>query len=108
MILHVKTISSKAHRCLVKEIRRERIAAGLSQAQVAKRLREYQSWVARLESGQRRLDVVEFLAVARAVGFDPAKLIRKLAKVCNNGRSRAKGGRSPRRPPKPRLLEPPK
>ena len=34
---------------------------------VAKRLRVHQSWIALLESGQRRLDVVEFLAVAKAI-----------------------------------------
>lgn len=77
----VKTISTKAHRCMVKWIRQERIAIGLKQSDVAKRLREHQSWVARLEGGQRRLDVVEFLAVAQAIGFDPVKMIRKLAKA---------------------------
>jgi transcriptional regulator with XRE-family HTH domain len=82
MIPEVKTIMSKAHRRLVKAIREERTARGFTQTDVAKRLREHQSWVARLESGQRRLDVVEFLAVARAIGFDPARMIRALAKVC--------------------------
>lgn len=69
---------------MVKLIREKRIAKELTQMDVAKRLREHQSWVARLESGQRRLDVVEFLAVARAIGFDPAKMIRMLVNVRNN------------------------
>lgn len=81
----VKTITSKTHRCLVKWLRQERIAKRLKQSDVARRLREHQSWVARLESGQRRLDVVEFLAIANAIGFNPAKMIRKLAKVRNSG-----------------------
>lgn len=68
---------------MVKWVRRERIDSGLTQSDVAARLGEHQSWVARLESGQRRLDVVEFLAVAKAIGFNPAKMIHKLAKVRN-------------------------
>ena len=56
----------------------ERKAAGLSHAEVAKKLRRYQSIVANIESGQRRIDVVEFLDLAEAIGFDPSKLIEKL------------------------------
>jgi Helix-turn-helix len=51
---------------------------GLSQAEVAKKLRRYQSIVANIESGERRIDVVEFLDLADAIGFDPAQLIHKL------------------------------
>jgi cyanate lyase len=56
-------------------------AAGLTQADLATQLGEYQSFVARLESGQRRLDVVEFLEIAEVFGFDPAKAISALKKV---------------------------
>jgi transcriptional regulator with XRE-family HTH domain len=47
---------------------------------LAQRLGEYQSFVARLESGQRRVDVVEFIALSEILGFDPAKFIRHLSK----------------------------
>jgi transcriptional regulator with XRE-family HTH domain len=53
----------------------------MTQADLAARLGEYQSFVARLESGQRRIDVVEFLELAEAVGFDPARTISALKKV---------------------------
>jgi transcriptional regulator with XRE-family HTH domain len=55
--------------------------SGLTQAEVAKRLGEYQSFVARLESGQRRVDVVEFLALSEVLKFDPAKAIRNISKA---------------------------
>jgi transcriptional regulator with XRE-family HTH domain len=55
--------------------------AGLTQAEVAKRLGRYQSYVATIESGQRRIDVVEFIALAAAIGFDPANAVRKVARV---------------------------
>jgi transcriptional regulator with XRE-family HTH domain len=66
---------------LVKWVRQQREAKGLDQIDVAERLGEHQSWVSRLESGQRRLDVVEFLAVAKAIGFNPHEMLRKLARV---------------------------
>ncbi len=53
----------------------------MTQAELAARLGEYQSFVARLESGQRRIDVVEFLDLADAVGFDAARTISALKKV---------------------------
>ena len=55
-----------------------RHTAGLTQVQVAARLKRPQSFVAKYEAGERRLDVVEFLEVAKAIGFKPASLIKKL------------------------------
>ena len=52
-----------------------RKAAGLSQHALALRLRKPQSFVAKYEGGERRLDVLEFVAIARALGADPLKLM---------------------------------
>ena len=52
-----------------------RIAADLTQAQLAARLERPQSFVAKYEGGERRLDVIEFMEVAEAIGFDPAEFI---------------------------------
>jgi len=46
---------------------------------MARRLRCQQSLVARLESGQRRIDVVEFIVLSRAIGFDPYLLLAIVA-----------------------------
>lgn len=59
---------------LLKEARKE---AGITQVLLAKRLRKHQSYVAKYESGERRVDVVEFLRIARAIGADPLPLIQK-------------------------------
>lgn len=56
----------------------KRQTARMTQAELAKRLGQYQSFVARLESGQRRVDVVEFLELSEALGFDPAKAINAI------------------------------
>lgn len=52
-----------------------RKAAGLTQHALAHRLKKPQSFVAKYEGGERRLDVVEFVAIARAIGADPLKLM---------------------------------
>ncbi len=52
-----------------------RNAAGLSQDDLADRLKCHQSLVARLESGQRRIDVVELVVLSRAIGFDASALL---------------------------------
>ena len=52
--------------------------AGLTQATVATRLHRPQSYVSKYESGERRLDVIEFVQVADAIGVDPATVIKSL------------------------------
>jgi predicted transcriptional regulator len=58
---------------------KERKAAGINQTELAKTLGQYQSFVARVESGERRVDVIEFLDIAKAIGFDAKTVIAKLA-----------------------------
>lgn len=74
----MKTIGSEQHRALVRLLIRKRQAANLRQRDIAKRLRQYQSWIARIETGQRRIDIVEFFIIARAIGFDPYRALRKV------------------------------
>ena len=55
--------------------------AKLRQGQVAKRIGRYQSFVAAIESGQKRIGAVELVEIAEAIGFDPAEAIRAMVKV---------------------------
>jgi transcriptional regulator with XRE-family HTH domain len=73
-----QTLRSARHEALVALLVEKRKKAGLTQAAVAKKLKRYQSYVATVESGQRRIDVVEFLDLADAIGFDPREAIRRL------------------------------
>lgn len=57
---------------------RARMEAGLTQVQLAKRLSRPQSFVSKVERGERRLDLVEFLEVARAIGIDPFIFVKEL------------------------------
>ncbi|MES0172630.1 helix-turn-helix domain-containing protein [Mesorhizobium sp. M0006] len=53
----------------------------MSQADLAKAIDRYQSVVAAIESGGRRLDVIEFLDLAETIGFDPHEILVDVAKV---------------------------
>lgn len=57
----------------------------MTQVEVAERLRRPQSFVSKYESGERRLDVVEFLDVAQAIGIDPARFIKRLERNEQSG-----------------------
>ena len=74
----MRTIHTKLHRDLVEFLTEERVAAGLNQRELARRLGVYQSWVAKTEAGQRRVDIVDLFAMADAIGFDLVKLVKRL------------------------------
>lgn len=73
-----KSVHSPEQRQLGALLRDTRKKAGLNQQTVADRLEKPQSFVAKYEIGERRLDVLEFISVARALGADPLKLLRAL------------------------------
>ena len=56
-----------------------RRAAGLSQYDLADRLGVSQDFISKYEGGRRRLDVIEFLRIVRAIGVDPADFLRNLS-----------------------------
>jgi transcriptional regulator with XRE-family HTH domain len=66
-----------------------RKAAGLTQHALALRLKKPQSFVAKYDGGERRLDVVEFVAIAYALGADPLKLMATFV-AGGKGKSAAK------------------
>ncbi len=59
---------SAAYKLFLTRLREARQAAGLTQAEVALRLRRPQSFVSKCESGERRVDVVELVEFARLYG----------------------------------------
>ena len=54
-----KTIYLKEHRYLIKQLKKARREAGLHQEQVASLLHKTQSYVSKIESGQRKIDIVQ-------------------------------------------------
>ena len=65
-----KSIQTKQHAVFVEKLRKARLDAGLTQVQVAKKLRRPQSHVSNIESGQQRVDVVELQTFAKLYNKD--------------------------------------
>lgn len=53
--------------------------AGLKQDELAVLLGKPQSFVSRIETGQRRVDLLEFFAIARALKAEPRELFERIA-----------------------------
>jgi len=59
-----RTIYTEEHKAIVERLKEARRETGLTQVEVAKKLGKTQSYVAKIESGQRRFDVVQLKAFA--------------------------------------------
>ena len=55
-----------------------RADAGLTQVEVAAKLKKPQSFVSKYESGERNVDVVEFVTICRALGVSPSLMLEQL------------------------------
>jgi len=60
-----KTIYSKEHKYIVEKLKKAREWTGLSQEEVAKILGKTQSYISKIESGQRKVDVVQLKEFAK-------------------------------------------
>jgi transcriptional regulator with XRE-family HTH domain len=76
----LKTLRSRAHKALIAALREARKQAGLSQHELGKRLKRPQSFVSAYESGQRRVEVLEFLQITNILGTDACEILKQLEK----------------------------
>lgn len=74
----LKTIYQTRYLQLVDALINARKQAGLTQIQVATQLSKPQSYIAKVEGSDRKLDVVEFVALCEVIGQDPCELIKQL------------------------------
>lgn len=75
------SLGSSRYNRLIELMIAARQDAQLTQQQVADRLHKPQSYVAKFERGERRLDLVEFLDLAKAVRIDPRRIIDQIEKL---------------------------
>ncbi|UVK51287.1 helix-turn-helix domain-containing protein [Mesorhizobium sp. AR02] len=73
-----KSVHSERHRMIAAALASQRRTKGLSQAEVAKVLGRHQPFVANIESGERRVDLVELMAIAKIIDLDVVALVRDL------------------------------
>ena len=67
-------VTSPSYETAINMLIEARKQAGLSQRELADRLGKPRSFVSKLESRERRLDIVEFVALTRALGLDTATM----------------------------------
>jgi transcriptional regulator with XRE-family HTH domain len=73
-----KTLRSRGHRILIGVLVAAREAAGLTQRDLAARLKRPHSFIGRIEAGERRIDVIEFIELARVLEVDPRQLFARI------------------------------
>lgn len=71
-----KGIHDERYRAIIEALRDERVRQSLSQSALAARLGRRQQFVSKYEVGERRLDMVEYVDVARSLDIDWAALLR--------------------------------
>ena len=69
-----RSVFTEAYSVLISTVVDARRSAGLTQVELSARLGKPQSFISKIEQGQRRLDLIEFCAIARAMGADPLAL----------------------------------
>lgn len=75
-----KSVFTGAHKHLVDLLISARRRAGLTQTELATLVGKDQRFISLIERSQRRVDVLEFYALAKALGLDPVKLYTSLVK----------------------------
>ena len=76
-----KWVASPFYRAVIEKIKSARIEAGISQRQLAERLGKHPSFVNKIELIERRIDVLEFIAIARAMGIPASHLMDQLSEA---------------------------
>ena len=71
-----KSLKSAEYARLIAMLVAVRENAGVRQQPLAAKLGKPQSFIAKYEGGERRIDLIEFIAIARALDADPVKLFR--------------------------------
>jgi len=71
-----KSLKSAEYTRLIVLLVAARKAADMTQQALAGKLKRPQSFVAKYENGERRIDLVEFVTIAKALDADPIKLLR--------------------------------
>jgi transcriptional regulator with XRE-family HTH domain len=74
----LRSLHSQHYRRFATVITRARLEAGITQQDLAAQLRKPQSFVSKVERCERRLDVPEFILLARALGYEPADLLARI------------------------------
>lgn len=77
----MSSLNSQKYRDLIKRLIKARKEAGLTQVEVAERLKRPQSYISKVETHQRRLDVLELIELLEIYSVDLGVILSKLKSV---------------------------
>ena len=72
------SVYSDEYQPVINALKKARKEKGITQAQLAEALGKPQSFIAKVESGERRLDVVEFVHLARLVDVNISLILNEI------------------------------
>jgi len=72
------SVYSTEYQLVIKILRDARIEKGITQTKLAEALGRPQSFIAKVENGERKLDVVEFAVMARLLGVDAGAVLEMI------------------------------
>jgi len=75
------SVHTDAYRFLVDQLKAARKRGNISQQELADRLGRPQSFVAKVEGYERRIDVIEYALICYEVGLDPAEPLRSIVSL---------------------------
>lgn len=84
-----KSIVSKDYSLFLAFLKKTRLDRGITQEQLAKKLKATQSFVSKVERGERRLDVIELRVWSRSLGLSLSKFAGNLEVYLKKCRKRA-------------------
>jgi transcriptional regulator with XRE-family HTH domain len=76
----VRQFGSPRHEELRRLLVEKRLQAKLSQTELARRLRWSQGTVSKVETGEKRVTVVELIELAEVLGFDVSAAVKRIAR----------------------------
>lgn len=64
-------------------LKQKRLTSGLTQKEIAMRLGKPQSFISKYESGLRRIDVLEYMNICKAISIDPLIFMDEMKRMFN-------------------------
>ena len=87
----MKSVFTADYEAFLNSLVAARKEAGITQQGLAGQLGKPQSFVSKYERRERRLDVVEFVIIAKVINIDPCKIVREIeAKLSDQTKRKAK------------------
>ena len=77
-----KSIHLPEYQLLIQLLREQRERANFTQVELSQALNKPQSYVAKIENGERRIDVIELRATCAALGLSLEKFVRRFERAC--------------------------